>query len=468
MAWRTLRTILLALVAYVPLLLTSPGEVGADTKTYLYLDPGRLLSRAAYMWDTNIGFGTITHQNIGYLWPMGPYYWLMQTLGVPDWVAQRLWLGSILFLAGWGVRFMLKELRWAGPGLTVAAFAYAFSPYVLDYGARISVILLPFAGLPWLIGAASKSLRQGGWRWPSVFALITLTVGGVNATSLLLVMVAPVLWFAHATFISKEVTFKRAMAAGGRITFLTLITSLWWIIGLSLQGTYGIPILRYTESYFTVAGAALSTELLRGLGYWFFYGRDALGVWTKSSQAMVESTWLLAVSYLLPILAFASGVLGRFRHRGYFALVTVIGLVLAVGTHPWDNPSPYGAAFKAASRTDAGLAFRSTPRAVPLIALGLAVFLGAAIAAVSAWNPRWHLVVGRRVDRSDLPEPGGPVPRSARRPQPRTGSGRARVLDRCRERPEPGGHERPAPTRCRGPTSRPIGGATRSTRSRPG
>ena len=93
---------LLAVTAYVPLLLTSPGEVGADTKTYLYLDPGRLLSRAAYMWDTNIGFGTITHQNIGYLWPMGPYYWLMQTLGVPDWIAQRLWLGSILFLAGLG------------------------------------------------------------------------------------------------------------------------------------------------------------------------------------------------------------------------------------------------------------------------------------------------------------------------------------------------------------------------------
>src|SRR6478735_10996963 len=110
---------LLVLVAYVPLLLTAPGEVGADTKSYLYLDPGRLLSRAAYMWDTNIGFGTITHQNIGYLWPMGPYYWLMQTLAVPDWIAQRLWLGSTLFLAGLGVRFMLKELRWVGAGLTV-------------------------------------------------------------------------------------------------------------------------------------------------------------------------------------------------------------------------------------------------------------------------------------------------------------------------------------------------------------
>ena len=69
------------MVAYVPLLLTKPGRIGADTKTYLYLDPARLLSRAVSMWDPNIGLGTITHQNIGYLWPMGPYYWLMQTVG---------------------------------------------------------------------------------------------------------------------------------------------------------------------------------------------------------------------------------------------------------------------------------------------------------------------------------------------------------------------------------------------------
>ena len=35
--------------------------------------------------------------------------------GNPDWVAQRLWLGSILFLAGLGVRFMLKALGQEGP-----------------------------------------------------------------------------------------------------------------------------------------------------------------------------------------------------------------------------------------------------------------------------------------------------------------------------------------------------------------
>ncbi len=131
--------LLLALVAYVPLLLTRPGKVGADTKTYLYLDPGRLLSRAAYMWDPNIGLGTVTHQNIGYLWPMGPYYWLMDAVGVPDWVAQRLWLGSIMFLAGpRGAVACCGSCAGRRSGVTVASFAYALSPYLLRLRAPAS------------------------------------------------------------------------------------------------------------------------------------------------------------------------------------------------------------------------------------------------------------------------------------------------------------------------------------------
>lgn len=68
-----------------------------------------------------------------------------------------------------------------------------------SYTARISVILLPFAGLPWLIGLAAHALRRRDWATPAALALVTLTVGGVNATSLILVMFGPLLWFLHTT-----------------------------------------------------------------------------------------------------------------------------------------------------------------------------------------------------------------------------------------------------------------------------
>ncbi len=38
-------------LCYLPLITASPGKVVADTKSYLYIDPGRLLASAASMWD---------------------------------------------------------------------------------------------------------------------------------------------------------------------------------------------------------------------------------------------------------------------------------------------------------------------------------------------------------------------------------------------------------------------------------
>jgi arabinofuranan 3-O-arabinosyltransferase len=151
---------LLALLAWVPLLLTHPGRVVADTKTYLYLDPGRLLARAVSMWDPHIGLGTVTHQNIGYLFPMGPLYWLTHALGIPAWVAQRLWLGAILFFAGIGILYLMRTLKVRGPGVAVAAVVFMLSPYALDFSARLSVILLPWAGLPWMLALVIRALRE--------------------------------------------------------------------------------------------------------------------------------------------------------------------------------------------------------------------------------------------------------------------------------------------------------------------
>src|SRR3954463_5203228 len=71
---------LLGVVAYVPPLLTAPGVVAADTKQYLYLDPGRLMQTATSLWDPGSYGGWVTHQTIGSLWPLGPWYWTLQHL----------------------------------------------------------------------------------------------------------------------------------------------------------------------------------------------------------------------------------------------------------------------------------------------------------------------------------------------------------------------------------------------------
>lgn len=383
----------LALLAYVPFLLSAPGKVSADTKQYLYLNPGRLLSRAAYLWDPNMGAGTVTHQNIGYLFPMGPYYWLTQHLGVSDWIAQRIWLGSITFAAGAGLLFLLRELGWRHAGATVAALAYMLTPYPLAYTARISAILLPWGALGWMVGLAIRSVRRQDWRSPGLFALVTVMVGGTNATSLLFAGVAPALWIVFAVFVEREATVRQALGAALRIFVLVFVTAFWWIAGLSIQGAYGLPVLNFTETVKTVATASSPPEVLRGLGNWFFYGRDGIGPWIEQSVGYTQQLWLILVSFAIPILVFLAASVTRWRHRAYFVTLVLVGMMIAVGPFPYGDPSLLGRLFKAfAKGSSAGLALRSTPRAVPLMALGSAVLLGAGVAALLQARPRAGLV----------------------------------------------------------------------------
>ena len=172
--------------------------------------------------------------------------------------------------------------------MVVAAVAYMFTPYTLDYSARISVLLLPFAALPWMIGLTRKALRDGGWRYPAIFALVVQVIGGVNATALIFAGVGPVLWIAYAWLIDREVDWRRALGVTVRIGVLTLLTSLWWIAGLEMQGTYGLDILKYTETVQAVATASFPNEILRGLGYWFFYGGDRVGPWIESASQYTQ------------------------------------------------------------------------------------------------------------------------------------------------------------------------------------
>ncbi|HLM65733.1 MAG TPA: alpha-(1-_3)-arabinofuranosyltransferase family protein [Acidimicrobiales bacterium] len=373
----------LAAVAYIPLLLTQRQWVSADTKTYLYLDPSRLLRRAWSMWDPTIGFGTVTHQNIGYLWPMGPFYWVADSLGVPDWAAQRLWWGTLIFAAGSGVAYLLRKLGWSGPALVAATFVYALSPYLLTLVARLSGLLLPYVALPWLVAFTMLTVRTKGWRYPALFALTVATCGSVNATALLLVGLAPALWLAHAVWVADDASFRTAVRAVLRIGVLTVPASLWWIAGLAVQGSNGIEILRYTETAKIVASVSVSHEVLRGLGYWFFYGGDRLGPWIEPSLAYTQFLPLIALTYLIPTLGLAGAVVSRWRHRAYFVLLVAVGTALAVGAYPWDgSATPWAAGVKLFLLSDTGLAMRSLPRAVPLVALGLAVLAGSGVASL--------------------------------------------------------------------------------------
>ncbi len=373
----------LALGALVPLLATHPGKLAADTKSYLYINPAGVMRQALSMWDSFVGNGTVTHQYIGYLFPMGPYYWLVQHLGIPMWVGQRLWLAGIFFAAGSGVLFLFRHLGLGGPGRPVAAFAFMVSPYVLSYSARLSALLLPWAGIGWLVGFTLLALRRGGWRYPALFALVVAVTGTVNATSLIYAGFAPLLLVPYAVRVARECSWGDALRAVLRIAVLSLAVSLWWIVGLIIEFSYALNIVVYTESIPTVTLTSLSSEVLRGLGYWYFYGEDQIDHYVQAAPPYMASIWYLLVGFALPAVQMGIGMLSRWRYKAYCAFLVLAGVVLSVGAYPFRHSTPFGAALKTFQSTGiAGLALRSDNRAVPLILLGLAGLTAAGIEAV--------------------------------------------------------------------------------------
>ena len=374
----------LAVCAYVPILLTDVGRVSADTKSYLTIDPSALLAQATSMWDPSVGAGSVPHQNIGYLFPLGPYYWLMDTIGVPDWLTQRLLWGTIVFAAAYGTYRLARWLGWSAAGALVAGFAYGFAPYVLSYLARLSIILAPWAALPWMILLAAKAARTRSWKPAAQFAVIVALVGSVNATSLVLAGLGPVIWLI-TDVVTRRVAVGDAVRAAAKIGVLSAAVSVWWIVALRVQGTYGIPILRYTETYESVAEASTPAELIRGLGYWFLYGGDRLDPWVEPGEPYIDSVLLMTLGFTLAGIALL-GFLTRFSGRATAAVLLVVGLAVAVGAAPLGSSTPYGRLFRwFASDTTAGLALRSTPRAAPLVILALAFGL----AASTEWLRRW-------------------------------------------------------------------------------
>ena len=395
---------LLAILAYVPALASSPGRMPADTKLYLYFDPARLLGRAASTFEPDQFAGWVPHQQITYLWPSGPWFLLFDRVGVPDWFAHRLWIATIMFLAGVGVMWAARQLGLSTLGAVVGAVVYQTSPYLLPYISRTSLLLLPWAGLGWIVALTVRATRAaepeepidedeperagwrhrlGPWRDPALIALIVATVGSANATTLAMIVPAPVLWIVHTAW-QGRISWRRAIGVTARIALLCLTVSIWWISMLVVQGRYGAPVLNYSETVEDVSRNATGSEVVRGLGYWLFYQRDAFGPTTTASFDYLVSIRTIALSYAVVIVGLVGLALASWPQRRFAAMCVAVGAVLAVGVHPIDQPSPLMALLVNDDGSGLALALRSSTRAVPVFLIGIALGAGALVSAMPA------------------------------------------------------------------------------------
>ena len=385
----------LAALAFVVAFLQRPGEAYSDTRLELSADPSLFLARVADVWSSVTDLGHVqSGQFVGYLFPMGPWFAASDALGVPMWIAQRVWLGLLLALAAWGAVRLMDELFGPERGLAhaVAGLLFLLNPYTVTFTSRGTVSLLAYAALPWLMLAAHRGLRDPrGWRRPVAFALIlSLAGGGVNAGVIAWALVAPAALLVYEAAAGGR-DWRDVWSFGWRAGVLAAAASAWWAVPVLLQGPYGEEFLSFTEQPGTIWGTSSLSESIRLLGFWVMYVGVGFGVtesFLPAGPTYLFGEGVIVASFLVPLLAFGGLLLTRrWRYAAFFALLAVGSLLVMYAGFPNGTPFRRFLLF-AYERAEALQFLRTTYKIAPLLALALACLGGAAASALSA-RRRW-------------------------------------------------------------------------------
>ena len=262
---RTIRLLASCLLLAALPFLTAPGNVIADTKLDLAVDPARFLARALNLWDPR-QFGQLQDQAVGYLFPMGPFFALGRLTGLEPWVIQRLWIAAVLITAFLGIVVLAGRLGIGTPWTRIAAgLAYAMSPAGLTLVGELSSEFLPAAMLPWILVPLVDAARGGRrGRAAARSAIAVALCGGVNAAATIAVLVPAV---GYVLIQARPVPRLRILAWWGPAVVLA---TGWWSVPLLLS-RYGVSIVPYTESAAITTSATSLSNTLRGTEDWVAY-----------------------------------------------------------------------------------------------------------------------------------------------------------------------------------------------------
>ena len=323
-AWR-FRTAVCCLALVVLAFLQDPGRIVSDTKIDLSVDPGSFLSRALSLWDPIGNSGQVQNQAYGYLFPMGPFFWLGDLLSFEPWVVQRLWWALVFIVAFLGFAKLVKELGIGVPWThLVGGFAYALSPRVLSIIGPASIEVWPAAIAPWvLVPLVIGMKRHSPWAMAASSALAVAAVGGVNAAATFAVIPLGVIWLIMADPGPR----RRAMMITWPV--FVLMATMWWLIPLFVLGKFSPPFLDYIESASLTTFAASLLNAVEGTTNWTAYLSDS----SVAGRLIVSNaTMLLNIAVVT-----ALGIVGMVRRdnprRAFLFMSMLVGVALVTLGH---------------------------------------------------------------------------------------------------------------------------------------
>jgi arabinofuranan 3-O-arabinosyltransferase len=320
----------LAAVAFIQ----DPGRIAADTKLDLAVAPGELMLRALHLWEPLGFFGQLQNQGYGYLFPLGPFFWIGDTLGIPAWVVQRTWWALVLIAAFLGVVRLARLLGMSGfwPRV-VAGLAFALAPRVVTELGVLSVELMPYALAPWVLIPLVAVSQGGSYRRAAALSgVAVLFIGGVNAVATAAVLPLGAWW------IATRFRGKSRLVLAGWWALAVGAASLWWVVPLLTLGRYSPPFLDWIESAAVTTSITSPDTVLRGTSQWVAYVSEPGGPVWPAGATLIGSAALIAITGIIVAIGVSGLALRSTPHRLFLVGAVLAGWVLVslghLGTWP--------------------------------------------------------------------------------------------------------------------------------------
>ncbi|MGZ6804357.1 MAG: alpha-(1-_3)-arabinofuranosyltransferase domain-containing protein, partial [Nocardioidaceae bacterium] len=267
---------------------------------------------------------------------MGPFFVVGHAIGLPAWVVQRLWWGTLLCLAFVGVVRLAERLELGDPvSRLVGGLAFALSPRVLSTLGPISVETLPYCLSPWVLLPLVSGAREGSTRRAAARSgVAVLCMGAVNAAAVLAALPPAALFLLTRERGPRRRSLQRWWVAS------VLLATLWWVVPLLLLGRYSPPFLDFIESASVTTSVTSLVEVLRGTSDWVAYVGGTRGPTWVTGAALVTTPLVIAYTVVVAALGLAGLLRRDLRERWWLTACLLVGLAAVTAGHVGNLAGP--------------------------------------------------------------------------------------------------------------------------------
>ena len=290
------------------------GQVAADTKLDLVLNPASFLAGALHAWTDDFTLGQLQNQAYGYLFPQGLFFLLAEPL--PDWIAQRLWWWLTLGVGFSGFYLLVERLGIGSvPLRVIAAALYALSPRTLTTLTAISSETWPAMVAPWI--CLPLLHRRIDARSIALSIIPVAMIGAVNATATLAALIPAALILAY----------RRQWLPALCWSLGVLAVNSWWIGPLLVLGRYAPPFTEFIESAAVTTNWLNPVEILRGTTSWTPF----VDTERQAGYLLVNDALFVMLTVIVAALGLAG--LALMNRRGLWVVMLGFGLLILGTAH---------------------------------------------------------------------------------------------------------------------------------------